>query len=153
MHKQSDQLLLLEKVLALKAVAFFEETPETVLLEVASMLEEIQKVEGEVLFKEGEKGDCLYIISQGRVKIHKEAHVYAEMGPNDFFGELSLFDTEPRSASATVTSQDATLLKLKQQDFYDLIESRVEIVRGVMKVLCGRLRAQNVKNFEHRLKA
>jgi len=148
MHNQSDQLLLIEKVLALKAVAFFAETPETVLLEVASLLEEIQKVEGGVLFREGEQGDCLYIITSGKVKIHKEAHVFAEMGSNDFFGELSLFDTEPRSATATVSSQDASLLKLKQQDFYDLIESRVEIVRGVMKVLCGRLRAQNDKNFE-----
>ena len=84
------------------------------------------------------------IIFKGEVKIHKGEHTFAVLKENDFFGELSLLDTETRSASAT-TNSESLLLKIDQEPFYELIESRPEVAMGFIKILCKRLRQLNDK--------
>jgi CRP/FNR family cyclic AMP-dependent transcriptional regulator len=61
------------------------------------------------------------------------------------FGELSLLDSETRSATAT-TQSDCFLFKIDQEPFYELLEARPEVARGFIKILCQRLRAQNEKS-------
>ena len=70
-------------------------------------------------------------------------------GENNFFGDLSLLDTETRSASAT-TLTHAYLLKIDQEPFYELMENRIEVARGIIRTLCKRLREQNQKSIERR---
>jgi len=140
-------MLLIEKVLILKSLSMFEETPEPLLVEVASILEEVETASNTTLFKKGDTGNCLYIIYKGEVRIHLNEHTLATLKENEFFGELSLLDTEARSASAT-TVGDTILLKLDQEPFYELMSNRVEVVRGILKILCKRLREQNEKNLE-----
>lgn len=137
-----DKLLLLEKVLVLKSLAIFSETPETILSELAPLMQEEEAEEGTVLFSEGEIGDCMYIIYKGDIKIHKGSTVLAILKEKDVFGELSLLDSETRSATATANS-DCFLFKIDQEPFYELLESRPEIAKGFIKILCQRLRAQN----------
>lgn len=137
-----DKLLLLEKVLVLKSLAIFSETPETILSELAPLMQEEEAEEGTVLFREGEIGDCMYIIYKGDIKIHKGSTVLAILKEKDVFGELSLLDSETRSATATANS-DCFLFKIDQEPFYELLESRPEIAKGFIKILCQRLRAQN----------
>jgi CRP-like cAMP-binding protein len=67
-----------------------------------------------------------------------------QLQQGDFFGELSLLDTEKRSATVTANS-DCSLFRIDQEPFYDLIESRPEVVKGVIKILCKRIRAINQK--------
>ena len=140
-------MLLIEKVLILKSLSIFEETPEPLLVEVASILEEVETGPNTLLFKKGDTGNCLYIIYKGEVRIHSSEHTLATLKENEFFGELSLLDTESRSASAT-TVNDTILLKLDQEPFYELMSNRVEVVKGVLKILCKRLREQNELNTE-----
>ena len=140
-------MLLIEKVLILKSLSMFQETPEPLLVEVASIIEEVDAEADTTLFKKGDTGNCLYIIYKGQVKIHLNEHTLAVLGENEFFGELSLLDTEARSASAT-TVGDTILLKLDQEPFYELMSNRVEVVKGIIKILCKRLREQNEKNLE-----
>ena len=140
-------MLLIERVLILKSLSIFEETPEPLLVEVAAILEELELESGTTLFKKGDTGNCLYIIFKGQVKIHSNEHTLAVLSENDFFGELSLLDTETRSASATTTS-DAILLKLDQEPFFELMSDRLEVVKGILRVLCKRLRKQNDLNEE-----
>ena len=147
--KQANQLLILEKVLLLKSLSIFEETPETILAEVANILEEEDVEKNTTLFKSGDIGNCMYVIYKGEVKIHKEDHTLVVLKQNDFFGELSLLDTETRSASATTLSQ-AYLLKIDQEAFYELMENRIEVARGIIRTLCKRLRVQNQKSIEIR---
>ena len=64
------------------------------------------------------------------------------MGKNDFSGELALVETEPRSADA-VAATDCLLLRIDQDDFYELIEDRTEVARGILVILAQRLRRQN----------
>lgn len=146
-HPKEQRLLLIEKVLLLKSISLFEETPETVLAELAEILEEEECDKGKVIFTAGDEAHCMYIIFKGEVKIHKDEHTLAILKENDFFGELSLLDTDNRSASATADSE-TLLLKIDQEPFYELMESRIEVAKGIIKTLCKRLKAQNEKSVQ-----
>lgn len=144
---ESHRMLIIEKVLLLKSINLFTTTPENVLVDVAQILEE-EEIEADTpLFKAGDSASCMYIIAKGEVKIHMGEHTIAVLSEQDFFGELSLLDTETRSADAT-TSKDSLLLKIDQEPFYELIETRTEVAKGIIQTLCRRLREQNKKNVE-----
>jgi CRP-like cAMP-binding protein len=140
-------LLLIEKVLLLKSLSIFSDTPETILAEMAYLLKEVEYAEGAPIVKEGETGNCMYIIFRGEVRITKGKELLATLKENDFFGELSLMDTETRSATVTAVT-DCVLFRLDQEPFYDLMESRPEVVKGVIKILCKRIRMANQRIFE-----
>jgi len=144
---QESGLLLIEKVLLLKSLSIFSDTPETILAEIAYLMIDVNLKEGDQVVKEGEIGNCMYIISEGSVNVYKGSQLIAKLGRRDFFGELSLLDTESRSATVTAAG-DCFLFRIDQEPFYDLIESRPEVVRGVIRILCQRLRASNQKQFE-----
>jgi CRP/FNR family transcriptional regulator, cyclic AMP receptor protein len=144
MSLSSDKLLLFEKVLILKSLSLFNETPETILSELAPLLEELEYEQGTPVFKEGDIGDSMYIIYKGEVKIHKGNSILAILKEKEVFGELSLLDSESRSASATCDT-DCFLFKIDQDPFYELLEARPEIARGFIKILCQRLRLLNEK--------
>ena len=147
-----NRLLLIEKVLLLKSLSLFEETPETVLAEVAEILDEEEFEAGQKIFSAGDIAQSMYIIFKGEVRIHKDNHAIANLKENDFFGELALLDTETRSASATAVGE-TFLLKIDQEPFYELMESRIEVAKGIIKTLCRRIRAQNAKMIEQQDRA
>ncbi|MGB5218478.1 MAG: cyclic nucleotide-binding domain-containing protein [Smithella sp.] len=101
-----------------------------------------------VLFVEGMQGESLYIIMSGCVEITKETKnnqkiVLAMMGPNDMVGEMSLIDSEPRSATA-VTTEDSVLLVITKRSFNEILRSdsqiAAKILMGLLKVISRRLR-------------
>jgi len=144
-----DGLLLVEKVLILKSLSIFNDTPEHILADLAPLMEEEEYEQNSLIFKEGEIGDCMYIIHQGEVNIHKGGTTLAILKEKEVFGELSLLDAEVRSASAT-TNTDCMLFRIEQEPFYELIDNRPEVARGFIKILCKRLRAQNEKSISPR---
>lgn len=146
-NPENKKLLMIEKVLLLKSLSIFSETPETILAEIAHLTKEEIVKEGEVIFNEGEPGSCMYIIYSGKIEIKKGNQLLAEMDEKDFFGELSLLDTESRSASA-VAKTECLLLRIDQDPFYELMELQPEVVRGVIRILCKRIRAVNQKLLE-----
>ena len=97
----SDGLLLVEKVLILKSLSIFKDTPEHILADLAPLMQEEEYEQGSLIFEEGEIGDCMYIIQQGEVRIHKNNTTLAILKEKEVFGELALLDAEQRSASAT----------------------------------------------------
>ncbi|MDM8530694.1 Npt1/Npt2 family nucleotide transporter [Anaerolineales bacterium HSG25] len=137
-------LSLIEKVILLKAVNVFAETPEDVLIEVASLLTELQIEAGQVIFEKGKPGSSLYIIVNGRVKIHDGDQIFDRLDVGDVFGELALLDSQPRSASVT-TLNEVRLLRLNQRSFYELVSERSEVAQGIIRVLVQRLRSLNKK--------
>lgn len=136
------RLLDIEKVMALKTTTIFRETSEDILVDVASILKEVSVQAGESIFKKDDTGTCMFIIYSGSVRVHDGEHTLAELKTRDFFGELSLLDTEPRSASVTAL-EDTFLLRLDQHAFYEIMADRIEVTREIMKILCRRLRHQN----------
>ena|SRR6516164_7997093 len=140
-------LMLIERVLLLKSLSIFSETPENILAEIVYLMVESNIPAGTRIVQEGESGNCMYIIFDGKVNIHKQNQALAVLGEKDFFGELSLLDTETRSATATAET-DCILFRIDQEPFYDMMESRPEVVKGVIKILCRRIRSVNQKLLE-----
>ena len=134
-------LSTIEKVLTLKSVSIFAGTPDETLVEAAAILEEVDIPEGHTIFEKGEMGSCLYIIADGRVRVHDGERTLNELGTGDVFGEMAVLDAAPRVAS--VTALDATrLLRLDQEPLYELMADRIEVVRAIVGVLSGHLRAR-----------
>ncbi len=129
----------LEKTILLKTVNLFQTIPTEDLSKVAQIAEEEQFGIDIPLFAEGDFGDSLYIVVDGDVKIHKGDRHIASLGKGACLGEMALLDQEPRSADATMET-DATLLKITQEDFYEIMSSNMEIMHGIVKLLTGRLR-------------
>jgi CRP-like cAMP-binding protein len=140
-----NRLLLIEKVLVLKSLNLFKDTPENILADLAPLMKEMQYEQGTEIFKEGETGDCMYIIQQGNIKIHKGNTTLAILKDKEVFGELSLLDADTRSASATAET-DFILYKIDQEPFYELMDERPEVAKGFIKILCQRLRTMNEKS-------
>ena len=114
---------------------------------LASSLQYADYSRGETVFLEGEQGDTLYIVLTGKVKIGRRAtdgreNMLSVMGPSDMFGELSLFDPGPRTATATVVTE-ARLASLAHTSLKPWITDRPEIAEQLLRVLARRLRRTN----------
>jgi Cyclic nucleotide-binding domain/HI0933-like protein len=129
----------IDKAVLLKRVTIFESIPYSVLGSIAPLLTERWLVAGERIFDKGDLGDSLYVIGSGRVRVHDGELTLREMSKDEFFGELSLLDSEPRSASAMAV--DRTLLfRLAQKDFYSLVSEQPLITRAINRALCRMIR-------------
>ncbi|MGA8847139.1 MAG: Crp/Fnr family transcriptional regulator, partial [Nocardioides sp.] len=102
---------------------------------------------GDVLFREGDSGDKLYVIIEGKIKLGRTSpdgreNLLAIQGPGQMFGELSLFDPGPRSATVTAVT-DATFASLSHEDLLRWLEGRPVVARGLLSQLAARLRKAN----------
>jgi CRP-like cAMP-binding protein len=132
-------LLTIERVIILKSIGIFSEVPEEDLVEVASIVEEIEVQKGKEIIQKGDIGTSMYIIVKGRARVHDGDATIAELPERTVFGELAALDPEPRSASVSAL-EDCELFKLEEGPLYDLMAEHVEVVRGIIRVLCRRMR-------------
>ena len=114
---------------------------------LAGSLSQADYTRGDTVFVEGEEGDTLFIVMSGKVKIGRRApdgreNMLSVMGPSDMFGELSLFDPGPRTATATVLT-DARLASLAHDALRPWLTDRPEIAEQLLRVLARRLRRTN----------
>jgi CRP-like cAMP-binding protein len=131
-----------EKVLFLKKIDLFRRIRGDDLARIANIAEEISFDADQRVFGEGEMGDALYLVVTGKVKIHKGDMQLAVLGERQCFGEIAILDSEPRSASVTVL-EPLLALKIRRDDFSEIMTQKPEIAQGVIKVLCARLRTAN----------
>lgn len=144
-QRNSGRLILVEKVLILKSLNLFKDTPENILADLAPLMQEKEYEQGSVIFNEGDTGDCMYIIHKGSIRIHKGSTALAILPEKEVFGELSLLDADTRSATATANT-DCLLFRIDQEPFYELLDERPEVAKGFIKILCQRLRIMNEKS-------
>jgi CRP/FNR family transcriptional regulator, cyclic AMP receptor protein len=95
--------------------------------------------EGSVIVKEGEEGVGFHLITEGRAKVTVKGRARTTLGPGKFFGELSLIDRGPRTATVTAES-DVTTLSLVSWEFLPLVEKTPSIARKLLFEMCRRLR-------------
>mgnify|MGYP001253796446 CR=1 FL=1 len=112
-----------------------------------SSMVEARLAKGDVLFAEGEPGDRLYVVAEGKIKLgHTSSDgresLLAVMGPGDMFGELSLFDPGPRTATATALT-DAHVLGLGHEALRPWLTGRPEVAEELLQALAQRLRRTN----------
>ncbi len=138
----TDQISAYDRVLLLAQTSLFSQTPENVLASITPIMKEEQHPAGASIFHKGDLGTGMYVIYTGEVAIVDGETELARFGRGDFFGELALLDTEARSATAEAVT-DVRLLRIDQDDFYDLMEERSEVLRSIVRSLSGRIRRQN----------
>jgi len=102
---------------------------------------------GHVVFREGDDGDRLFIVLEGKVKISRAAadgreNLLAVLGGGEMFGELSLFDPGPRTATVT-TVTEAVLASLDHDDLRPLLTERPGVAVQLLMALAQRLRRTN----------
>lgn len=133
-----------EKVLVLKSIDLFSQLPGEDLAKIALITEEVFYEAGVPIFEEGDIGDSLYLIVHGEVRIHSKGRTLVIFKDKQCFGEMAILDHEPRSASVSALS-DVHLLRISHDDFYDILADKIEIARGIFKVLSLRIRETNTK--------
>lgn len=139
-EKPEDTVLTtIERVIALKAADIFAGIPDNILAHIASIGEDVEVSADETFIRKGELGSCMYIIREGRVAIHDETTRFAELPAGEVVGEMAVLDPEPRSASATAI-EETMLLKIEKDAFDSVMVDHPGIARGVIQVLCRRLR-------------
>ena len=132
-------LTTVEKVLFLQDVDIFEFTSTEDLAHIAEITDEIELKPDEIIFKEGEIPDAMYIVSEGKVILSRAGQEVMVANDKDVFGTWALFDDEPRVATAT-TLEDTRLLRIDREDFIDLLADHVAITQSILKTMAKRLR-------------
>ncbi|MEI8221355.1 MAG: cyclic nucleotide-binding domain-containing protein, partial [bacterium] len=135
--------------LLLRNVPLFAVLPEHQLGLLTSMVTRKTFARGTTIISAGGPTDSLYIIISGRLKVMMSDNegrevILAILGSNEFFGEMSLVDDSPRSASV-VTIESCELLSLAKRDFNKCLEDNFEMAMTVMRGLVKRLREADQK--------
>lgn len=138
----------IDKIQFLRQVSLFRSLTDKALLELSAITAEHTVGSKNVVFKEGDPGDALYIVKNGKVQILKRTGsgqdtVLATLGSNAVIGDMAVIDDQPRSASvATVT--DTTFLIITKNDFKTLLGNVPEISFQILKLMTERLRTTNL---------
>jgi CRP-like cAMP-binding protein len=132
----------------IKTVRLFREFQRPELLALTGRLRERRLRKGQVLFREGEAGEEMFLVREGSILVSKGVtgkveQVLARFGPGDFFGEMSLFDHSPRSATIQAETESA-LLALDRENLNELIQvnprAAAAFFHGLVQVFIERLR-------------
>jgi len=133
-----------ERIDALRAIPLFSQVEEADLESIADHLIERRFPKNATIVEEGLAGDYMYVIREGRVKVTKASDEGREKIMNffeagDFFGEMSILESAPRSASVK-TLEPSRLLALSRKDFLGLLTSSERLALAVIQELSRRLR-------------
>ncbi|MBO0755075.1 MAG: cyclic nucleotide-binding domain-containing protein [Bradyrhizobiaceae bacterium] len=97
---------------------------------------------GETIFKEGDRGDEMFVVQSGHVEIRRGNRVLETLSEKNIFGEMALIDDGPRSATV-VAKTDVTVVPVGEKQFLFLVSETPFFALNVMRTLVRRLRAAN----------
>jgi CRP/FNR family transcriptional regulator, cyclic AMP receptor protein len=123
----------------LRRVPLFADCSEAELRRIADISHVMETGAGTVLTKVGTPGDTFFFVIDGRVSVETQVGLGDPLHPGDFFGEMSLLDGEPRSATVTATT-DVRLLIVDRSQFWRLLNEAPDLVRRILVVLSRRVR-------------
>jgi CRP-like cAMP-binding protein len=99
---------------------------------------------GTDIFREGDHGDRMYIVSEGVVELSVKGKVIATVSKGGIFGEMALIDDKPRSATARAKT-DCEFATIDEAKFFELVHEKPSFALEVMKVLVERLRMMDTR--------
>ncbi|MFT6398881.1 MAG: serine/threonine protein phosphatase PrpC [Bradymonadia bacterium] len=130
----------------LKSIPLFHYLTFNELLRVIPVCQARFLMEGDQVIGEGESGADFFIVIEGRVRVHVGENEITEMGPGQYFGEMSLVDNRPRSASVTAV-EPGYLIQISRRDFYEVLRGdsvmAVKLLWNFIQTLSGLVRNQN----------
>jgi diguanylate cyclase (GGDEF)-like protein/PAS domain S-box-containing protein len=124
---------------SLKSIDFFSCLSDSKLESLLNDCREMELSPGDILFKEGDIGDSMYVVLSGEVLIEKENTTIAHRGRGDYFGEMTLLESKPRSATITAVSK-SRLLEISEPQFHHHFASNSETLLNVLKTVSERSR-------------
>jgi hypothetical protein len=138
-----------DKILHLKGIEIFEDLSVNELAAIASVTDEISALSSEVVIKEGEPGDTMYMVIEGEVSVirgygGKEEIELERIRPGDYFGEMALLDDIVRSATIR-TEKECRFLVLHKEEFKEIVREYPQIALHICKVLSRRIRKLHEK--------
>ena len=123
----------------LSEVPLFSELSKKELESLAMSAKEVNHKEGAVLAREGDSGLGFFLIAEGTASVSVGGKTRTKMGPGDFFGEISLLDQGPRSATV-VAETPVRLIGITQWVFKRLVEQNPSLAWKLLRVMAARLR-------------
>lgn len=136
-------LTTVEKMLFLHGVDIFKDIPLDNLMTIAGIARDESYEKNTVLFEEGEEGDSLYLIVEGRVGVKKKSNedeeLIAVLGASQCVGEMAILSDEPRSATVE-TMEDTNLLVINKNSFKTLIRKNPDIAFHIFNILVHRMK-------------
>jgi CRP/FNR family transcriptional regulator, cyclic AMP receptor protein len=133
-----------DRLLLVRKVKIFQELRDDFLVRLASVMKELSFPSGHTIVTQGEEGRSLFILISGQVRVHSGDRELARLDQGACFGEMSVFDAEPRSATVT-TVEDCECLTLTQQQLYEAIEETSGLAINIIRLLSRRTRELNEK--------
>lgn len=132
---------------AISTVPLFATLDDDARAALLGAMHEITLRRGEVLFNEGDPGDRLYLVIDGKMKLGHSSgdgreNLLAILGPGELLGELTLFDPGERTATATAVAV-TQLLELQHDPFMEIVDTRPELAKHMLRALAVRLRKTN----------
>jgi CRP/FNR family transcriptional regulator/CRP/FNR family cyclic AMP-dependent transcriptional regulator len=136
----------------LRRVPLFSDCTDRELGRIAEISKIVETQAGTILTEVGTPGDSFFFIIDGRVSVETPVGFGDALHPGDFFGEMSLLDGEPRSATITATT-DVRLLVVDRSRFWRLLDEAPDLVRRILVVLSRRVRRleQALNALRHRM--
>lgn len=131
-------MILLEKILLLKSVTLFKQVPDDLLKIIATSAKEKIVNTGDLILQKGEVGRDMFVIVNGRVRVHDDNLFIKELSEGDFFGELAALSFTRRVASVSALT-DGLLLKISSATLYEIMDMDVGLAKGIIKALCERM--------------
>ena len=105
-----------------------------------------QYADGEIIIKQGDEGNCLFVIQEGNVGVYRENHSQetkiAELGQGEFFGEMGLFERDVRSATIRSIGK-CRILTIDKKNFYKTIQKDPSLAYRLLEKMSKRLRDTN----------
>ncbi|MBN2431303.1 MAG: cyclic nucleotide-binding domain-containing protein [Acidobacteria bacterium] len=138
-EKELIMYTIIEKVMILQRVDFFNRCSTHELAEIAAIAEELDFEQNQTVFNEGDPNEALYVILSGSVRMEKDGEPVATLQQHQAFGVWSLFDEEPRIATA-VANEQVKLLRLDREDFFELLSEQFDITQKIFQSIVGRLK-------------
>lgn len=125
----------------------FTALDESSAVSLRASMDSVKIAKGSILFAEGDEGDHLYVIIEGKIKLGTSSgdgreNLLSILGPGEMFGELSLFDPNPRTSTATAVT-DAKLLSLGQTKLIPWLAEHPPVALHLLMALAQRLRRTN----------
>ena len=133
-----------ERLKFLQSTELLAAVPNALVAKIDARLEEVNLAAGDVLFHEGEEGDAVYIVVDGKLRLESDGMMLISRTRGDCIGEIALIDDEPRSAAA-IADTPVQLLRWERKDFQETLGQDPEVARGIFKMLTGKLR-EDVKS-------
>ncbi|MFZ5442481.1 MAG: cyclic nucleotide-binding domain-containing protein [Myxococcota bacterium] len=129
----------IDRVNALKTIPLFAGLPHGDVERLAAKVSEVRHAPGSEIIKEGTSGSSVFLIVSGLCEVRRNNNRIRELGPGEFFGELSILDPAPRTATVRAT-EPTVLLALEGYDFRTALKSSMQMAQQLIIVLAERLR-------------